>query len=204
MMKELKKQIILIVIIISLFAFLYLNAKSTYTSYESTTQAKVQADIADIRLKINGYDIVGSGTLNDEILLDHFTWESTHTREGKISPGSTGTCDLELDPTGSEVAILFEFEFIGKDQDETKLLNFGSITSEYDIVQTGESTYTGIIPKDAIENGDTATITLEFYFDATEDIEGIEIDEHHYDDLFEINFHAQQYLGETIEPYTGE
>ncbi len=204
MKREFKKHTILIVVVISLLAFLYLNAKSTYTSYESNVQTKIESDIADFQLKINGYDVSGAGTLSDEILLDHFTWESTHTREGKISPGSRGICDLVLDPTGSEVAILFEFEFVGKDQDETKLLNFGSITSQYSIVQTGPSTYAGIIPKSAIENGDTVTITLEFYFDAEVDIEGIEVDEHQYDDLFEINFHAQQYLGETLVPYTGE
>ena len=104
----------------------------------------------------------------------------------------------------SDVAILYEFRFVDKVIDEEKLLNFGDIVSEdSSFIRTGVDTYTGLFTLDDINNGKKANIHVDFYFDYLNDIEGITEDNQVFDDLFEIHFHAIQYKGEEIIPYSG-
>ena len=201
-----KKLFAFLFVVILTGCFLYLGARGTYTSYESEIEGNASASVAGIQLKINGEDVVGNndGTLDNRIILDNTTWVSTHTREEKISPGSTGTIDLALDPSGSEVAIKYDFRFVDKRIDDDKLLTFGSITSDDTFTRTGVDTYTGIFTLNDIENHKIVHISADFFFDYLTDIEGITEDNQVLDDLFEIHFHAIQYTGEAIEEYTGE
>jgi len=200
-----KKKYVFILLLLLVGCFFYLSSKATYTSYESNTTGKVNANTAGIHLSINGFDVMNSGdVLDNRIILENTTWESTHTREEKISPGSSGTIDLEVDPSLSEVAILYEFRFVDKVIDNEKLLNFGSIVSDdTSFVRTGIDTYTGVFTLDDISDGKKANIQVDFYFDYLNDIEGITEDNQTFDDLFEIHFHAIQYRGEEIVPYSG-
>ena len=199
------KKITFIFLFLTIGCFFYLISKSTYTSYESNTTGKVNAKTAGIHLSINGFDVMNSGeVLDNRIILENTTWESTHTREKKISPGSSGTIDLEVDPSSSDVAILYEFQFVDKVIDEEKLLNFGDIVSDdSSFVRTGIDTYTGVFTLEDLNDEKKANIHVDFYFDYLNDIEGITEDNQVFDDLFEIHFHAIQYKGEEIIPYSG-
>ena len=202
-MENSKKKISIILLVTVIGCFLYFGARSTYTSYESIIEGHVKNSVAGIHLTINGVDAVenNDGTLDNRVILDNTTWVSTHTREEKISPGSSGTIELELDPSGSEVAILYEFRFVDKKIDNDKLLTFAEITSNDGIIRTSQDTYTGIITLSDIANDRTFHISANFYFDYLEDIEGITENNQVLDDLFEIHFHAVQYQGETIQQY---
>lgn len=201
-----KKMLTFIFIVMVIACFLYLAAKATYTSFESSVEGNVSAPVAGIHLTINGVDVVSNsdGTLDNRVILDNTTWVSTHTREEKISPGSTGTIDLTLDPSGSEVAILYEFQFVDKRIDEDKLLTFTNVSSTDGLIQTGVDTYSGIITLNDINQDRTFHVSADFLFDYINDIEGITEDNQVLDDLFEIHFHAIQYNGETITEYVGE
>lgn len=197
-----RNKIIFIIVVIG--CFLYLGAKATYTSYESLIDSNANVPISQIKIFINGENVVAnSGSLNNNILLDNVEWTSTHTREGKISPGSSGTISLELDATESEVAILYDFQLVDKEVDEDKYLTFTSVTSSDTIVKTSADTYSGILTMDDIEDGKIVNLEINFEFDSTTDIEGIEDDTHNYSDLFDINFHAVQYKGEELVAYNG-
>ena len=193
-------------IIVLVCCILYYGARGTYTSYESNISGDASADIAGIKLKINGQDVMtGNSALNNNLLLYNVTWNSTHTREGKISPGSNGSLEIELDPTGSEVAIKYDFQFIDKTRDPDKLITFTNVTSsDSNVIRTGIDTYTGIITLDDIAAGKKIKVYIDFLFDNTVDIEGIEEDLQTYDDLFDIFFHAIQYTGENIDEYVPE
>ena len=199
------KNIVFVLLLILGACFLYWGSKVTYTSYESQIEGSASSQTAGIKIKINGFDVFDSSTsLDNRIILDNTTWVSTHTRAEKISPGSSGTIDLELDPTGSEVAILYEFQFVDKLIDEDKLLNFDSITcDDTGFTRTAIDTYSGILTLDDVLDGKKVNISVDFYFDYLTDIEGITEDNQSFDDLFEINFHAIQYNGETLVPYSG-
>lgn len=187
-----------------LVCFLYLGTKSTYTSYESQISGTMKNSIAGIHLKLNGVDVAADDQLDNDLILNNITWTSTHTRQGKISPGSSGTINLELDPTGSEVAVLYEFQFLDKVVDTDKLLTFDTITSDdTGFTRTGVDTYAGIITLADINNSKKIHLQVGFYFDSLVDIPGITEDNQVFDDFFEIHFHAIQYRGETLTPYSG-
>ncbi len=204
-MSEIRKdKNVVFAIIVLILCILYLGAKVTYTSFESLIEGKATTKTAGIHLKVNGYDLATStDVLDNNVILDNITWTNTHTREGKLSPGSSGTIDLELDPTGSEVAILYEFQFIDKVIDEDKLLNFENMVCDHTLVQTAADTYSGILPLSSVLNGEKVNLSIDFYFDYLTDIEGISEDNQVLDDFFEIHFHAIQYQGETLVPYNG-
>jgi len=195
---------IVFAIIIMILCILYLGAKVTYTSFESLIQGKSSMKTAGIHLKVNGYDLATTeSVLDNNVILNNTTWTNTHTRPGKLSPGSNGTIDLEVDPTGSEVAILYEFQFIDKLIDNDKLLNFGNVTCDHTLVRTAVDTYSGIMPLSDVLEGEKINLSIDFTFDYLTDIEGITEDNQVLDDFFEIHFHAIQYQGETLVPYSG-
>lgn len=202
-----EKYYIFIILILIIGCFLYLGSKSTYTLFESEIEGEASVKTAGIHISINGVDILenqSSGVIDERIILDNTTWVSTHTREEKLSPGSTGTISLEVDPAGSEVAIVYEFRFVDKVIDEEKLLNFSNIVSDDNtFIRTGVDTYSGIITMADIANGKKVHVNVGFYFDYLTDIPGITEDNQTFDDLFEIHFHALQYQGGTLTPYSG-
>ena len=131
------RKLFLIVVLILCSFILYYGSKYTYTSYESSVDAEVNSKVAGINVSINGQNIVKKNL--DSVKLDNITLTSTHTREGKISPGSTGTFAITLDPTGSEVAFRYDFELIDKSTDSNKLLTFDGFSYEirnFDTMET--------------------------------------------------------------------
>lgn len=197
-----RKTIWYIIILCSL-AFLYFGAKGTYTAYESLINKDMDNRVAPIHLRINGEEIGADSVLDNRIILDNITWTSSHTRAGKLSPGSTGTFEFELDPTGSEVAILYQIQLIDKEVDPDKIVTFQNVTSDRTLVRTAIDTYSGIITLSNIEAEQKTHISIDFIFDDTEDIEGITEDNQVYEDFFEIHFTAFQYKGEQLVAYTG-
>ena len=195
------RKLFLIVVLILWSFILYYGSKYTYTSYESSVDAEVNSKVAGINVSINGQNIVKKNL--DSVKLDNITLTSTHTREGKISPGSTGTFAITLDPTGSEVAFRYDFELIDKSTDSNKLLTFDGFSSDNgNLIKTASNTYTGIITLDDINNKKVINITGSFTFN-DDDIPAITEDNGNLDDFFEIKFHAIQYNGEEIIPYNG-
>ncbi len=200
--EEKKRKSILVSFLIVIVCFLYLGARGTFTAFESIISGRASANTAAIHLKINGEEVTsGDDVLDNSVILENTTWTSAHTRAEKIAPGSSGTISLELDPDGSEVAILYEFQFVDKMIDNDKLLTFDTITCDHTFVRTGVDTYSGIIPLADVLNGDTISIDVDFHFDALTDIEGVTEDNQEFDEFFEIHFHDLQYQGEQLVPY---
>lgn len=197
------KSILFIMTIILVLGFLYFSGKGTFTSFESLIFGNSNIETSGIKVRLNGVDVASnSQILDSNFFMDNIIWSSTHTREGKMSPGSSGTFQIELDPSGSEVSIIYEFSFIDKAVDSNKLLNFDKIVvNDGSVVKTSADTYSGIMSLDDIKNGKKVTFNVDFYFDWVEDIEGITDNEDVYEDLFEINFQALQYNGEELVPY---
>ncbi len=74
----------------------------TYSRYTSSATANSTASIAKWAVKVNGTDF----STTTQTLTPTITWDTNEfVADGKIAPGRTGTFTIELDPTGSEVAI---------------------------------------------------------------------------------------------------
>ncbi|MBP5678875.1 MAG: hypothetical protein J6X28_03510 [Bacilli bacterium] len=194
------KKIVIFLIVAFSIAFLYFGAKGTYTAYESIVNGKVGNKISQIHLKVNGEELESNDNV---IVIDDVTWTSTHTRTGKLSPGSTGNFQFELDPTGSEVAILYEIELIDKTVDSTKMVTFQNVTCDRTLVRTSANVYSGIISLSDIQSSLKTHVTVYFAFLDDGDIEGIQEDNQVFDDFFEVHLHVLQYQGEELVAYTG-
>ena len=193
---------LLIILFLVLLVFLYVGAKGTYTAYESNVSGNVGNKVSQIHFAINGEELGTDAVLDNRVILENVTWTSNHTREGKMSPGSTGNFQFELDPTGSEVAILYELKLIDKVVDADKILTFTNISSDRTLTRTAIDTYSGIFTLSDIENHAMGHVTIYFSFDDTEDFEGFTDDDQTYEDFFEIEFRALQYQGEVLVPYS--
>ncbi len=201
-MKSSKLKIIIFsFIVIICFAFLYYNSISSYSSYESSIDGSVDSKVSSIKLNINGQDVIlnsENGVLLDNIILN----SSAHTRPGTISPGADGNISFTLDPSGSGVAILYDFTIIDKQNDDNKLLTCtGFKSSNGNLIRTGENTYTGLITLDDINKNKVIDLSFGFIFD-DEEVEGITSDDAPLENLISISFHAIQYNGEEIVPYS--
>lgn len=198
-MKDRIKKIIITCIL--LICFIFLVTRVTYSSYESNTSGDVTGKIAGWNIKIN--DVIVSNEVGKVVDIDDVVWNSTHTRNGKLAPGSTGTFNIKLDFSGTDVAVRFDIEVVDKNIDSDKILTLTSIdTADVTLVKTGISTYTGIVDVDDIDttlvnlaldlswvNNDNVTDDSSSVFDNSQ--------------FLEVNFKATQYGGETITAYTG-
>jgi len=196
-MEKKRKKFIYFFFAVLVVCFLYLGGKVTYTAYESDVTGDVTEKVAQFKLLVNGKDVQ-----HEKIVIDDIKWDSEHTRKGKISPGSCGFFEVDLNPSQSDVAILYKFSFVDKAVDNSKLILFKSITtSGAEIIRTGKTEYSGIITLDNIKNGQRPKIKVDFcYPDDGEDVPFVE-DDGNLDDFFEIDFHAYQYLGEELVEY---
>lgn len=100
----------------------------TYAKYITSEKAKGQAEIADW-----SFEIVKEGEETKTIQLSNLIKKSSLT-EGKIAPGTSGTIDIAIDGTGSEVGIDYQIDFINE-KNKPKNLYFTAKTEKYDSIE---------------------------------------------------------------------
>ena len=144
-MKNRIKKIIIVCTL--LICFIFLITRVTYSSYESNTAGSVNGNIAGWNIKVN--DVIVSNEVDKEVDIDDVVWNATHTRSGKLAPGSTGTFNIKLDFSGTEVAVRFDIEILDKTVDSNKILTLTAIdTADVTLTRTGVSTYTAVVDVD--------------------------------------------------------
>ena len=112
----------------------------TYSRYSSTGNANATAEVAKWAVKLNGTNISSAtGTVTPKLTYA----DNSNVAADKLAPGRSATFNIELDPTGSEVAIDYTLEI--------KALT-GITNSSSTIAVTG-ATY-------VIGTGDSATATI--------------------------------------------
>ena len=112
----------------------------TYSRYSSTGNANATVEVAKWAVKLNGTNISSAtGTVTPKLTYA----DNSNVAADKLAPGRSATFNIELDPTGSEVAIDYTLEI--------KALT-GITNSSSTIAVTG-ATY-------VIGTGDSATATI--------------------------------------------
>lgn len=198
-MKNRVKKIMIICIL--LICCIFLITKVTYSSYESNTSGDVTGNIAGWNIKVN--DVIVSNEVDKVVDIDDVVWNATHTRSGKLSPGSTGTFNIKLDFSGTDVAVRFDIEIIDKAIDSDKVLTLTDIdTSDVTLTRTGVSTYTGIVDVDDIDTT-IVNLALDLSWVNNDNVNDDPTGEFDNSQFLEVNFKATQYGGETINAYTG-
>lgn len=157
-MKTVKKPKTIALIIVILICLLYLKGNSTYTSYESEVTGNVESDIADWKIKVN--DTLITTETEQVINIDSISWESNHTRDGKASPGASGTIEITIDPTSTGVAFDYELTVIDQTVDPTKILVVNEIDSDVGKLDKIDNTYHGSMSLNDIKSGKKRKLTM--------------------------------------------
>ena len=117
-----------------------------YAKYKTTLTGNGTATVAKWSFKVNGQ----TQTIPD---IDLTQTMDTHNNvaEGKIAPGTSGHFDLELDATGSEVAIDYNIK-LAITEKPTNLKFYLDNTYETEIAETeGILNVSGSIPLETID-----------------------------------------------------
>ena len=187
-----KKRRTIIILLIVLICIIYLAASTTYTSYESNTSAKVESDIANWNIKVN--DTLITTATTQEINIDTINWNTEHIREGTAAPGTSGSLEITIDPTDTDVSFDYELTIIDHTVDENKLLSVTSVTSARNNLTQEGNVYRGTMSLSDIKQGIKEVITVNLLWDDKGDdtviIPGEE--EPTTDDFIELDFRAIQ------------
>ncbi len=148
-MKKNKK--ILFVILILLAIVLSFIGGKTFSKYMSTIQGSGTAEIANWVFKVNGTeDLVKNvdllSTYNNETLIDN-----------KVAPGTSGSFNIIIDATGSEVGVDYKVKFLNETEKPQNLI-FIYNDNEYATIQELQEDLSGTI--NANEDNKTRTITI--------------------------------------------
>lgn len=99
---QVKRAIIVLIVLACIIAII----GGTYARYSSKGTANAKVDIAKWSIKLGTEDIsTQSKTVNANVTYS----DNEYVANGKIAPGRSATFSVEVDPTGSEVAIDYTF-----------------------------------------------------------------------------------------------
>lgn len=156
-MKHNTKIIISVLVIISIVT-LYIGGIKTYTSYEAAVDEEMNVDIAQWNIYIDGENITSA---SKSIKVSNIEWNSDHTREGKVAPGSRGVVKVEIVPK-TDVAMEYKISYVDHTMDNDIVLTVKSISLEGDnYIKDSENTFSGIIPLEQIISGKKLYLTIE-------------------------------------------
>lgn len=204
MNKNFKK--FLVIAILGLLGLLIYKAIDIYAVFYSELEAKVKLENGVWNITINGADIVKGA--NAEFVIDQITTtENSHVKPGKLAPGLSGSFEIAINPENTNVSVRYDITLNQEELGESslKIKSIKEIAQNYQLIETEENTYTGIISLDEIKNGINHKIKME--------VEWLEEGASNEADTnlgtsstrelqIPIIVHAIQYLGEEITPIT--
>ncbi len=194
-MKNGKRSVLVVTLLI--FCFMYLVVRGIQAAYESTITGRVSNTLADWSIKVNNQEITNSSLEN--IPLTYTVNDLTNVRSGKVAPGSNLSYPIQIDASGSEVAVKLTFTVTDKTVDPDKYLTLTSVSSnDLSVIRVGANAYCVVIPKASLSGVKTISMNFSWVDDGSLVEYSDEIDS---DNFMEIDLNAIQYVGETITPY---
>jgi hypothetical protein len=197
------KKIFFIFGLVATFLLLF-KFSTSFALLESKAVHVVSSDVATWSIIINNTDISNSST---SFVIDQINWDSSdNVKEGKVAPGIGGYFDIIIDPSNTDVSIMYNliFDFSSLENTDIEVESISEISNN-EIVRTGQNTYTGIINLSDINNGITNDIRVNLKWNNNE-----ENNEYDYElgknanTILEIPVSVEvfQYTGEDIIEYT--
>lgn len=148
-----------------LLVLIGLGLTIAYARYASNATSTMAAQVAPWKVSINTEDIVSKNTFT----LEDVDWNDTeYVAEGYIAPGREGTLNIEIDPSGSKVAMRYKLE-IDKSAVTNESIKISSVTaSTGEVKDEGDGIYTGIIPLNEVTSNTKKTLTITIKWDNPE------------------------------------
>lgn len=153
-----KKKTVLLVICILLALILSFMGGKTFSKYVSEVKGTGTAEIANWVFKVNGKeDIVQNvnllSTYNNETLVNN-----------KVAPGTSGSFNIVVDATGSEVGIDYTIQFLNESEKPQNLV-FTYDNQQYTTIQDLEKDLSGTINVNDENKARTITIDWEWQYE---------------------------------------
>lgn len=148
---KIRKNNIIILVIVFLVILSFLGIGSTYGLFESSKLETFQTDIAKWNINVNNINV----TENTSFVVDKITLENnTSVKEGKVAPGTSGYFDILIDGLNTDVSFKYDilFDFSNMDISNLKIVNIEEVNYGK-LVRTDVNTYTNVITLNDIKNG---------------------------------------------------
>ena len=160
--------------IISVFLCIwYLKQKNTYTSYTSEADGTVDSAIANWNIKIDKETVTTLKQKN--VAIKDIEWDESEVAPGKVAPGSKGKMHVEIDPTGTEVALLYTLQILDNKADKNMILTVENIKqSNAELIKTGENEYTSVITLDMLKNKVKPVVEMDLKWENNDDINDLD------------------------------
>ena len=196
-----KNKILYIICAIMIFVSIY-EITNSYGLFESETDRTVDSNIVGWNIKINNDNI---NTTQDFVINNFTVVDNDMVTDNKLAPGAEGYFDINIDPSGTDVSIVYDLTF-----DFTDVLDKFSIsrieeTTGGGFVKTGENTYSNIIRLSDIKNNVTNNVRVYLKWDNNELNNETDTQIGLTKDNFiniPVSITISQYLNEELVPYT--
>lgn len=192
-----------LLVILFFILSIYLVADS-YALFETNSSGEANSTIGKWVIKIS--DVLISDNQMEEFSVDNFVYETNdNIADGYIAPGRNGYFDIVLDPTGTDVAIRYDLSFDNEQTYGDNIKYSVTLLTGEETIKTGPNTYSGIVTLDQIEQDTKITLRINLTWESERNYD-------HNDTILGMTENAKiripvgisvnQYLGETITPYT--
>lgn len=204
------KKILIILFILMLIISVF-QIGDMYAKFKTEIQGEYQQSLGIWSIKLNEVDISSGEPVEIELDVNNLSVNPELVAANKIAPGISGYFELLIDPTDTDVSVIYEIKLNIQDINN----NYFKITTINNIFQkpdgseeitnsqteTNENTHKGIIPIDKINNGFVNFIRVNFNWEnsdlnndadtaiGTDDSSGVNIP---------IELKIKQYMGETL------
>ena len=172
-MNKNKKVLIIIVLLIIIFIILIYAILSTFATFRSEFTGDMKIDNATWKILVNSTDI-SSNAVKEFVIDDIEIDESQGVEPGKLAPGLKGNFNILIDPTETDVSIMYEIKFDTTDINATNIRidSVKETMAGNTLIKSDSNTYVGIISLDDIKNNLTNNIQVTLFWcdDGNEDI----------------------------------
>lgn len=170
----------------------------TYAVLFSDVEVNTSVDLAKWNIHINDVNIVSN--YDQTVEINNVNWNSDHTNSNTIAPGSTGTFEIVIDPTDTDVSFQYDLNFVDHQVDSNQILTVTSVSVDGEELSRNEQyLYSGIYTLDDIDNKvlKTVKINVEWVNDEANNDFDSEIGKDIQKDLqyLDLSFQAIQYNG---------
>lgn len=204
-MNKNKKVLNIIVLLIIIFIILIYAILSTFATFRSEFTGDMKIDNATWKILVNSTDI-SSNAVKEFVIDDIEIDESQGVEPGKLAPGLKGNFNILIDPTETDVSIMYEIKFDTTDINATNIRidSVKETMAGNTLIKSDSNTYVGIISLDDIKNNLTNNIQVTLFWcdDGNEDINIGSIPNHKIN--IPVQVKVSQYLGEEIQEFKAE
>ena len=187
MSKQVKIRLILVFIIFALITTMVIT--ETFALFETNATSTDELTIGAWKIYVNQNDV----NLNETITLNDFTYTArTHTENGYFAPGSSGTFDIIIDASESDVSVAYDLDIDNSELTDHPNITFGikNMTTNQEILS---NTYNGTLLLNDANRTVTIRITLTWNDQLTYDPNDSELIGESLS--FPIELHFIQYTG---------